>query len=293
MTFLLPYGHADLLGTAAAFAVLGGSTVTNTDSTTVSGNLGVDPGTAVTGFPPGAVKNGTIHSADAVALQAQKDNTTAYNVLAGLPFTTDLTGQDLGGLTLLPGVYHFDNSAQLTGTLTLNAQGSDNALWVFQIGSTLTTASSSVVQVINGGPDDGLFWQVGSSATLGTSTDFEGNILALTSITLNTDAIIPCGRALAQNGAVTMDTNVISTDCTAATAGSTAGVPVWPPSQAIELSGVAGNEGTGLSNPANNSVSDYGPPVPEPSAVILLATCVVALAVHRRGGKTKPQDHGV
>jgi hypothetical protein len=153
----MPCAHADLLGTASSFAVLGGSTVNNTGSTTIFGNLGVDPGAAVTGYPPGTVSGGTIHSADAVALQAQKDDTTAYNVLAGLPFTTDLTGENLGGLLLLPGVYHFDSSAQLTGTLTLDAMGSDNALWVFQIGSTLTTASSSAVQVINGGPGDGLF----------------------------------------------------------------------------------------------------------------------------------------
>lgn len=248
--FALPRAHADLLGTAANFSVLAGSTATNTGSTTLSGSLGLWPGTSVTGFPPGIVTPpGVIDISNAVAQQAQSDDTTAYNTLAGLPFVTDLTGQDLGGLTLLPGVYHFDSSAQLTGTLTLNAEGSDNALFVFQIGSTLTTASSSDVQVINGGPGDGVFWQVGSSATLGTSTVFEGNILALSSITLNTDAIIPCGRALAQNGAVTMDTNVISTACTATTAdtGNTGWQPTSP-SQATELSGAGGNLGTGLSN---------------------------------------------
>jgi len=196
-----------------------------------------------------------------------------------------LTGQDLGGQTLLPGVYHFDTSAQLTGVLTLNAQGSDNALWVFQIGSTLTTASSSVVQIINGGPGDGLFWQVGSSATLGTSTSFEGNIVALTSITLNTDAIIPCGRALAENGAVTMDTNYISTGCTAF-AGSGTGtnaIPGWDASQSTELGGASG-----LSNPNNNSASDYGPSaVPEPSALLLFATCIVGLGIQQKWAKSK------
>jgi len=124
---------------------------------------------------------------------------------------------DLGGRRLINGVYHFDTSAQLTGTLTLNAQGNSNALWVFQIGSTLTTASSSAVNMINAATvaDYGVFWQVGSSATLGTSTDFAGNILALTSITMTTGADILCGRAIALNAAVTMDTNTISNDCAA------------------------------------------------------------------------------
>ncbi len=214
---LITGAYADTLGSAASFAVLGGSTVTNTGATVLNGNLGVDPGTAITGFPPGSVVGGTIHSADAVAVQAQKDVTTAYNSLAAMPFTNDLTGQNLGGLTLLPGVYHFDSSAQLTGTLILNAEGSNDASWVFQIGSTLTTASVSAVDIINGGTGDSLFWQVGSSATLGTGTAFEGNILALTSITLNTDATITCGSALARNGAVTLDTNTVTTGCSGAT----------------------------------------------------------------------------
>jgi type VI secretion system secreted protein VgrG len=150
-----------------------------------------------------------------VAQLAQTDNSKEYNALKSLAATSVLTGTDLGGLTLKSGVYFFASSAQLTGTLTLDAQGNSNAYWVFQIGSTLTTASASKVTIINpgsvnGGTDAGLYWQVGSSATLGTSTDFEGNILALTSITLTTTAKIHNGRALAQNGAVTMDTNTLS-----------------------------------------------------------------------------------
>jgi hypothetical protein len=198
------------LGTAGAFAVLAGSTVTNTGPTTIDGNVGVSPGSVITGFPPGSVTGGTIHAADAVATQAQSDLTKAYNFAAGEACGNNLTGQNLGGLTLTPGVYCFNSSAQLTGTLILNALGNPNAGFVFEIGSTLTTASASAVDFINGGQGDNVFWQVGSSATLGTTTAFAGDILALTSITLNTNASIVCGRALARNGAVTMDTNNVT-----------------------------------------------------------------------------------
>jgi hypothetical protein len=199
------------LGNAASFAVLAGSTVTNTGPTVIGGNLGVSPGSAITGFPPGLVNGGgTIHAADAVAADARTSLLIAYNFAAGEPFNSNLTGQDLGGLTLTPGVYFFGSSAQLTGTLTLNAQGDPNAVFIFRIGSTLTTASNSSVVFTNGGVGNNLFWQVGSSATLGTTTAFTGNILALTSITLNTGANINCGRALAINGAVTLDTNNVS-----------------------------------------------------------------------------------
>ena len=198
-----------VLGTAQSFAVLGGSAVTNTGATTIVGNLGVSPGAAVTGFPPGLVTGGTIHAADAVALQAQSDVTTAYNFLASQAVNSTLTGTDLGGLTLIPGVYFFSTSAQLTGILTLDAQGDPNAVFIFQIGSTLTTATNSSVVLINGAQNCNVFWQVGSSATLGTGTAFVGNILALTSITLTTGANAS-GRALARNGAVTLDDNAVA-----------------------------------------------------------------------------------
>ena len=208
-----PIAHATPtvdLGTADAVAVLAGSTVTNTGSSTIDGSVGVSPSSAITGFPPGYVTGGTIHAGDAVATQAHNDLVTAYNKAAGLVGATVLTGTDLGGLTLAPGIYSFASAAQLTGTLTLDAGNDPNATFVFQIGSTLTTASSSAVAFIDGGDGDEVFWQVGSSATLGTSTAFAGNILALTDITLTTSANISCGRALARNGKVTLDSNVVS-----------------------------------------------------------------------------------
>lgn len=201
------------LKTAWTFAVLGGSTVTNTGNSVVTGDLGVSPGTAITGFElvdggPGIV-NGTIHQTDAVAQQAQTDATTAYNALASQTCPNDLSGTDLGGLILTPDVYCFDTSAQLTGLLTLDALGDPNAIWVFQIGSTLTTADNSSVTVINSGQSCNVWWQVGSSATLGTDTAFMGYILADQSISLNDGADIKYGAALALNGAVTMINNQI------------------------------------------------------------------------------------
>ena len=202
------------LRSAKAFAVLAGSTVTNNGAgTTIVGRLGVSPGLAVTGLPAGQ-PSGTVHvGADGVAVQAQLDLTTLYNDLAGRPCppANVLTGQDLAGKTLLPGVYCFSSSAALgVGSLTLNANGNPNAFWVFQIASTLDVAASTVT-VTNGGTPCNVFWQVGSSATVLDNALFAGNIVALSSITLNTGAAVSPGRALARNGAVTLLQNQIST----------------------------------------------------------------------------------
>ncbi|WP_432430564.1 ice-binding family protein [Salinilacustrithrix flava] len=216
----LPAGAATAvgLGTANEFSVLAGSTVTNTGPTTVTGSLGVSPGTAITGFPPGIV-GGTIHSADATAAQAQTDTTTAYNTAASQTPATAVA-VELGGRTLEPGVYR-NGTLGITGTLTLDAQGDPDAVFVFQAGSTLITASGSRVNMINGAQACNVFWQVGSSATLGTSTQFVGTVLALTSITADNGATVQ-GRLLARNGAVTLDNNVITTTACATATTTTA-----------------------------------------------------------------------
>jgi uncharacterized repeat protein (TIGR01451 family) len=209
---------APTLGAAQSFAVLAAQTVTNTGPTIVSGDLGTDPGTAVTGFPPGSVSGGAILGPGGAAGLAQLDTTAAYIGLASQICPVSNTfgvPTDLGGLTLVPGVYCFASSAGLTGTLTLDALGNPNAVWVFQVASTLITEVGSRVVIINGGQQCNVFWQVGSSATLKTGTTFVGNILALTSIALNTNANV-AGRVLARNGAVTMDSNTVGSNACAA-----------------------------------------------------------------------------
>ena len=205
------------LGTTASYAVLAGTTVTNTGPTTVNGNLGLSPGSSVTGFPPGLVSGGVQNVANAEAVQAQSDLVTAYNDAAGRTPATTVLGDGLGGLTLVAGLYS-GGALDLTGTLTLDAQGDSGAVFIFQAASTLITASASQVRLVNGASPCNVFWKVGSSATLGTTTSFKGTILALTSIALNTGATVD-GRLLARNGAVTLDSNTInSLDCSGSTA---------------------------------------------------------------------------
>jgi uncharacterized protein with beta-barrel porin domain len=212
-------GHAQApaLGNLSGFAILSGAGITNTGNSVISGSPGF-PGdlgstsATIGGFPPGIVTPpGIIHSInDAPTITAQNNLTNAYNNLMGRTATLDLTGQDLGGKTLIPGVYNFSSFAQLTGKLTLNGLGNPNSIFIFNIGSTLTTASNSSVSLLNGAQGGNVFWRVGSSATLGTTTAFAGDILAQASITLNTGASITCGAAWARVGAVTLDTNAIS-----------------------------------------------------------------------------------
>jgi hypothetical protein len=235
------------LGTDGAFAVLAGQAVTNTGSSTINGDLGVSPGAAITGFPPGTV-NGTVHAADAVAGQAQLDLTTAYNDAAGrTPFVA--VPADLTGLTLTPGVYQNSSALGLTGAVTLDAQGNPNAVFIFQAGSTLITGSGSTVNLINGAQPCNVFWQVGSSATLGTTSNFAGNILALSSISMNNGVTLD-GRALARNGSVTMiDDTVTAAQCAAP--GTTAG-------------GSGSGSGTGAGGgPSGGGVAKFvtGPPL--------------------------------
>lgn len=196
------------LGTAANFAVLGAATVTNTGATTIKGDLGLSPGTSVTGFPPGQVI-GTVYTADSVALRAQADLTTAYNDAAALAATATIP-VELGGTTETPGVYVSPaGTFGITGTVTLNAQGNPAAVFVFKAASTLITASASNVKLVNGAKAANVFWLVGSSATLGTYSTLRGNIMALASITVTTGVTIH-GRALARTAAVTLDTDTIT-----------------------------------------------------------------------------------
>ena len=197
------------LATVSPFVVLGGQAVTNTGPSVLNGDLGVSPGTALTGFGLPAVVNGATHNNDGVANQAKSDLTTAYNVAAGQAVTANLSGTNLGNRTLTAGAYRYSTSAQLTGPLTLNAQGNPNAQFVFMIGSTLTTASASSVVLTNGASPCNVFWQVGSSATLGSTTAFQGNLMALSSISLNNGATV-LGRMLARNGQISLINNVLT-----------------------------------------------------------------------------------
>jgi len=244
---------APSLGLASSFAVLGASTVTCTNLSTVTGDVGVSPGTAITGFNPGCTASGVLHAADVVVAQAQADATTAYGVLASAPCDHNLTGADLGNQTLAPGVYCFDSSAGLTGQLTLDAAGDANAVWIFQVASTLITATDASVLLIGGAEPCNVFWQVGSSATLGTRTALQGNVLALTSVSLVSGASLS-GRAIALTAAVTLDDNRVSVGGCApalADAGSDAGAGSTPDGGLLSDAGVPCDSGADAGVPVD------------------------------------------
>jgi Ice-binding-like len=242
------------LGTAASFSVLGGSTVTNTGPTTMFGDLGLSPGSSVTGAPHVL---GQTHVDDAVAIGAKNSLTTAYNDAAGRP-TNGSAGTDLAGQTFSPGVRTASSSLLLSsGSVTLDAQGDPNAVFIFQIGSTLITGSNTSVSLVGGAQACNVFWQVGSSATLGTGTRFAGTVMASASITANTAATIH-GRLLASTGAVTLDTNTITTsNCASSVSGSGGGTETVTPAEAAKLA-----EATRLAEAAGSGTTPATTPLP-------------------------------
>lgn len=243
------------LGTAAPFAVLAWTPkIASTGATVITGNLGISPAAAVTGFPPGIV-HGTIHKADAVALQAQSDLTTAYNDAAGRPVTA--THGTLGGLTLVAGVYNAGGVVlDLTGTVTLDGQNDPSSVWIFQATSSLVTASSSVVKLINGASSCNVFWQITSSATLGSHSTFVGTIMALASITMGSGVTVH-GRALANTGQVTLiDDRITSSPCF-----------------------TAGGSGAGFSPPNTSTLAPTDPRGSGPSPLLFAGIFLVAFLV--------------
>jgi Ice-binding-like len=255
------------LGTAGSFGVLAGTTVTNTGLTFVEGDLGVSPGTAVTGFPPGIVF-GSTHAGDAVAGDAQNDLTTAYNDAAGRNASATVGAFIGAGQTLAPGVYKATSSLEVGGALTLDAQGNAASVFIFQAASTLITDSASHIILTDGAQACNVFWQVGSSATLGTYSQFQGSILALTSIAVTTGDTIT-GRALARNGAVTLDDDRIivpgcattsPTPTTTITSPSTSTAPT-PTSPAPTSNTTSPAPKPNTTSPAPTPTSTrYGPP---------------------------------
>ena len=286
LPMLVPAAYAGIIGTdLSVFSVLGATpAVTNTGATTLTGDLGVSPAASITGKATITV-NGTnaatsgnpfVHEGDATATSAQSELAVAMKDLGLLgPGTTE--GVDLAGLTLPPGVYTvLPGVSNLTGTLTLDGLGNANTFWVFQMPSSFITSTGSAVDLINTGPGAGVYWNIGSSATLNSSTTFEGNILASTSITMGDGVTIGCGRALANTGDVTMIHDTISIGCTTDLGGST---PLLAGSTGLSggLTVTPGAGGTGTPAPL-----PFAPTVPEPSSFALLSSAIGALLLSRK-----------
>jgi hypothetical protein len=259
------------LATVGPFVVLGGQGVTNTGPSVLNGDLGVSPGTSLPGFGLPAVINGATHNNDAVAAKAQLDLTNAYNVAAENPVlpANDLTGIDLGGLKLAPGAYRYTSSAQLTGALTLDAEGDPNAQFVFEITEALTTASASSVNLINGASPCNVYWQVGSSATLGSTTAFQGNLMALTSISLN-NGVTVLGRVLARNGEISLINDVLTKPlCAGETTGGSGGEGGGGGGGETGTGGPgSGGPGTGTGNSSHESPVTRNPRTRNGTAVV-------------------------
>jgi hypothetical protein len=258
------------LGTAESFAVLAGSGITNTGPTTITGDIGSHPTDTITGSESITLVDGTNHAGDAVTQGAKNDLVTAY-LNAESQATTSTISADLGGMTLVSGVYTSASTLALTGTLTLDAAGDPNAVFVFQAGSTLTTASGSQVALINGAQACNVFWQVGSSATLGTGSTFRGTILALTSITATTSVVVD-GRLLARNGAVTLDTNTVTRSICAAvtptpTPSETTATPTPTPTETTATPTPTPTETTATPTPTPTETTATPTPTPTETTV--------------------------
>jgi type VI secretion system secreted protein VgrG len=268
------------LGTAGNFAVLAGSGITNTGPTTLNGDFGTYPTTTIVGAASITV-TGANHAGDAVTQQAKTDLLTAYNNAAGQGPTSPIAA-DLGGRTLTAGVYNSSSSIGLTGALTLDGGGNPNAVFVFQAGSTLTTASGSIVNLINGAQSCNVFWQIGSSATLGTGSTFRGSILASVSITVTTGTTVD-GRVLARDGAVTLDTDKIIKPTCAAAATTTAATTTAPTTTAATTTAATT---TAPTTTATTPVTPKPKPKPVKKVAAKKKTVVHALPAVRHVGLT-------
>lgn len=268
------------LGTAAGYSVLAGSAVTNTGPSVLSGELGVSPGSAITGFPPG-LAHGATHATDAAASQAQNDLTIAYNDAASAKTTATVPG-NLGGETLTPGVYTSASSMMLTGTVTLNGEGNPGAIFIFQAGSTVVTASSSRVVLENGAQACNVYWQVGSSATLGTSSSFVGTVMALTSATVTTGVTVD-GRVLARNGAVTLDSDTfLPTSCTTTVTPTPVTTTTTSSSTSTSTSGKGTGSGTSPSTTTTTTTTTTKPV--KPTSIALPTSGCGCGSTHIGGG---------